>query len=206
MCVPLPVAAKLLPVTFRLTMMTLRPRLAANLPRAYRWIALCLALACTAASLNAQGIAAIAVPKTDENSEAAYHAKVREAVTMVLQNLTESLQRKDSLGTASAYTRNARSFVGDRPEAVTAAAVVKQLFATSLAGSHLAFTVDDFDMSGELAFVSGVLVSQTDSGDAAPSYIRSMFVLRFDDWHNRWQVREQLLNWRDVTEPRTPAQ
>jgi len=161
-------------------------------------IALSVALACAAPPLSAQGIAALAVPKADENSEAAYHARVREAVTTVLQNWTESLQRKDSVATAATYTRNARSFVGDRPEAVTAAAVVKQLFATSLAGSHLALTVDDFDMSGELAFVSGVLVSQSDTGDSAPSYIRSLFVLRFDDWHNRWQVREQILNWNEA--------
>ena len=172
----------------------------------HKSIAIGLALVCVATSLTAQGIAAVAVPKSDGNSEAAYHAKVRDAVTTVLQSWTESLQRKDSVSTASAYTKNARSFIGDRPEAITGAAVVKQLFSTSLAGSHLALTVDDFDMSGELAFVSGVLVSQTDAGDAAPSYIRSMFVLRFDDWHNRWQVREQILNWRDVTQPATPAQ
>jgi ketosteroid isomerase-like protein len=187
-------------------MMNLRPRLAALLRRPRKSVAFCLALACAATSLSAQGIAAVAVPRSDENSEAAYHAKVREAVTMVLQNLTESLQRKDSLATVSTYTRNARSFVGDRPEAVSAAAVVKQLFATPLAGSHLALTVDDFDMSGELAFVSGVLVAQSDSADTAPSYIRSLFVLRFDDWRNRWQVREQILNWREATEPATPAQ
>jgi ketosteroid isomerase-like protein len=88
---------------------------------------------------------------------------------------------------------------------VTAAAVVKQLYSSSLAGSRLMLTVDDFDMSGELAFVSGVLVSQSDAQDSAPSYIRALFVLRFDDWHNRWQVREQILNWRDGTEPPTPA-
>jgi hypothetical protein len=169
-------------------------------------IALSLALLCAGTSLNAQGIAAIAVPKSDENSEAAYHAKVREAVTMVLQNLSESLQRRDSASTAAAYTRNARSFIGNRPEAVTAAAVVKQLFATPLAGSHLALTVDDFDMSSELAFVSGVLVSQSEREDSAPSYIRSLFVLKFDDWHNRWQVREQILNWHDTTVQATPAQ
>jgi ketosteroid isomerase-like protein len=186
--------------------MTSRSRLAALLSRPHRSIALGLAFAFAASPLRAQGIAAIAVPKSNENSEAAYHAKVREAVTLVLQNWSEALQRRDPLVTASAYTSNARSFVGDRPEAVTPSAVVKQLFATSLAGSHLALTVDDFDMSGELAFVSGVLVSQADSGDSAPSYIRSLFVLRFDDWHNRWQVREQILNWRDVTEPATPAQ
>ena len=158
-------------------------------------IAIFFGLVCVTSSLRAQGLASLAVPKTGENSEAAYHAKVREAVTMVLQDWTESLQRRDSVGTAATYTMNARSFIGDRPEAVTAPAVVKQLFATSLAGSHLALTVDDFDMSGELAFVSGVLVAQSDSGDSAPVFIRSVFVLRFDDWRNRWQVREQILNW-----------
>jgi len=169
-------------------------------------IAIFFGLVCVTGSLEAQGLASVAIPKTGENSEVAYHAKVREAVTTVLQTWTEAMQRRDSAGTAAAYTRNARSFVGDRPEAVSAAAVVKQLFATTLAGSHLAFTVDDFDMSGELAFVSGVLVAQSDSADSAPAFIRSVFVFRFDDWRNRWQVREQILNWNGASSEMVPAQ
>src|SRR5215212_9251913 len=103
-----------------------------------RSLALSVAFVCGACSLNAQGLASLAVPRTGENSEAVYHAKVREAVTIVLQNWTEAVQRKDSAAVAAAYTKNARSFIGDRPEAVSASAVVRQLFATPMAGTHLA--------------------------------------------------------------------
>jgi hypothetical protein len=78
---------------------------------------------------------------------------------------------------------------------VTAGAVVKQLFKTPLAGAQLAVTIDDFDMSGELAFVSAVVVARVNETDIAPVYIRSLFVFRFDDWHNRWQVREQFVDY-----------
>jgi hypothetical protein len=47
---------------------------------------LVLALLSCSTSLRAQGLASIAVPRENGNPEVAYHAKVREAVTLVLQN------------------------------------------------------------------------------------------------------------------------
>jgi hypothetical protein len=165
-----------------------------------------LALLVAASPLAGQGLASVAVPKSGDNPTAIYRAKVREALTTVLQNWTESLERKDSLATASAYAANARSLLGDAGEAVTPASVMRQLYKTPLAGAELAITVDDFDMSGDLAFVTCVLVAKTGPIDSAPSLIRSVFVFRFDDWHNRWQVREQVIDWRATTEAAVPAQ
>ena len=167
-----------------------------------------VALLFTASSVNAQaqGLAGVALGKTGDNAVAVYHAKVRELVTTLLQKWTESLEHKDTVVTASMYTANARSFMGDLPEAATAAAVVKQLYKTTLPGAQLALTVDDFEMSGDLAFVTSVLVAKVDAPDAAPSYIRSLFVFRFDDWRNKWQVREQFLDWRPAIEGTQPAQ
>jgi len=167
-----------------------------------------LALAFTAHSAHAQnqGLAGVALGRPADNAVAVYHAKVREQVTTLLQKWTESLAHRDSAATASIYTANARSFMGNLPEAATAEAIVKQLYKTTLPGAQLALTVDDFEMSGELAFVTSVLVAKVDAPDAAPSYIRSLFVFRFDDWHNRWQVREQFLDWRPAGEVGQPAQ
>ena len=147
----------------------------------------------------------MAVPKSGDNPTAIYHAKVRESLTSALQNWAESLHRKDSAAIASAYAANARSLVGDAAEAVTPAAVVSQLYATRLAGSQLAVTVDDFDMSGELAFVTCVLVVKSGPDDSAPDLVRSVFVFKFDDWHNRWRVREQVIAWRGTAEPGASA-
>jgi len=172
------------------------------------FIPIFLALVFTASPAHGQnqGLAGVALGKSGDNAVAVYHAKVREQVTTLLQKWTESLAHKDSATTTSIYTANARSFIGNLPEAATADAVVKQLYKTTLPGSQLALTVDDFEMSGELAFVTSVLVAKADAPDAAPSYIRSLFVFRFDDWHNRWQVREQFLDWRPASDTGEPAQ
>jgi len=166
---------------------------------------LVLILSACSASLSAQGLAAIAVPRENGNPEAAYHAKVRDAVTAVLQSWAQSLEQKDSVATARAYTGNARSHIGELPESSSPLGIVRALFKTPLAGSHMAITVDDFDMSGELAFVTGTVVAYR-GDDSAPAYVRSLFIFRFDDWHNRWQVREQFLNWRPGIENSEPAQ
>ena len=165
-----------------------------------------LGLLLATSPLEAQGIVDMIVPKSGVSAEAVYHAKVREMCTAVLQAWAKSLQRKDSTAIAAAYTANARSMIGDEPEAVTAPAIVKQLFKTPLAGAFVDFTVKDFDMSGDLAFVSSVLIAPGPRGDAVPTIVRSLFVFRFDDWHNRWQVREQFIDWRGPTEPALPAQ
>lgn len=165
-----------------------------------------LAVVVVAGSLQAQGLAAVALPKSGENPTAVYHAKVREAITTVLQSWTESLEKKDSAAIASAYARNVRSLVGDGAEAVSPGAVVAQLYKTPLAGAQLTITVDDFDMSGEMAFVTCILVAKSGPADSVPELVRSVFVFRFDDWHDRWQVREQVINLHGATEPGLPAQ
>jgi hypothetical protein len=153
-------------------------------------------LSLIASSAAAQGLASVALPKSGPDPVAVYHAKVREAVESVLHDLTESLSRRDSIAARDLYTGNARSVMGDQPEAVTASAIVKQLFKTPLAGAQFTVTVDDFDMSSELAFVSAVVVARVNETDIAPQYIRSLFVFRFDDWHDRWQIREQFVDYR----------
>ncbi|HJQ54563.1 MAG TPA: hypothetical protein VJ825_12045 [Gemmatimonadaceae bacterium] len=156
-----------------------------------------LALTVAAGALDAQGLASVAIPKTGDNPTAVYHAKVREELTTVLQKWTESLERRDSVATASAYAANARSLLGDLGEALTPLGVVRQLYTTPIAGAQLAITVDDFDMSGELAFVTCILVVKTGAADVPPALVRSVFVFRFDDWHNQWKVREQVIHWMD---------
>ena len=139
------------------------------------------------------------VPHTGVNAEtAAYHAKVRDQIAEMLRSWGELLQRKDSSALASIYTANARSVIGRVPEGVTPRAVVKQLFGTSLAGSHVDVSIQDFDMSGDMAFVSAVLIAPSSPSDSAPVFAQSLFVLRFDDWNERWRIREQFIDWRET--------
>jgi len=154
-----------------------------------------LALTVAAGAVDAQGLASVAIPKSGDDPTAIYHAKVREELTSALQKWVESLEHRDSVATASVYAANARSLLGAEGEAITPLGVVKQLYKTPLAGAQLAITVDDFDMSGELAFVTCILVAKTGDSDAAPKLVRSVFVFRFDDWRNQWKVREQVIHW-----------
>jgi len=165
-----------------------------------------LALSLIALPVHAQGLAGVAIPKSGDDPAAVYHAKVRELITTALQKWTQSLERKDSAAVASLYAVNVRSIIGDEVEAVTPAGVVKQLYKTPLPGAQLAITIDDFDMSGEMAFVTCILVARGESADAVPAFIRSVFVFRFDDWHERWQVRQQTIDWRGASQPTAPAQ
>ena len=156
-------------------------------------------------SLQAQGIMDVIVPKANTNPIAVYHAKVREKVTTVLQQWAKSLEQRDTAATAAAYTANARSLIGDEPEAVTASAIVEQLYKTRLTGNPLEITVNDFDMSGDIAFVSTLLIAPSEHGDSVPTIVRSLFVFRYDDWRDRWQVREQFIDWRAPAETSVPA-
>jgi ketosteroid isomerase-like protein len=154
-----------------------------------------LALTVAAGAVDAQGLASVALPKSGDDPTAIYHAKVREELTSALQKWVESLEHRDSVATASVYAANARSLLGAEGEAITPLGVVRQLYKTPLAGAQLAITVDDFDMSGDLAFVTCILVAKTGDSDATPKLVRSVFVFRFDDWRNQWKVREQVIHW-----------
>ena len=162
-----------------------------------RAIPVALSLIVCATSLRAQGIVDMVVPHDGMNSETArYHAKVRDQISAVLQKWAQAIEGKDSLALAAAYTPNARSVIGREPEGSTPLGVVSQIFNTSLGGAHVDVTVEDFDMSGDMAFVSAVLIAPLSAEDTKPVFVQSLFVLRFDDWKEKWQIRQQFIDWR----------
>ena len=165
--------------------------------RLKRTIPVALSLMVSSAPLAAQGIVDMVVPHDGANSETArYHAKVREQISAMLQQWAQSIERKDSVALAATYTPNARSIIGREPEGSTPLGVVSQMFNTTLAGAHVDVTVEDFDMSGDMAFVSAVLIAPLSAEDTKPVFVQSLFVLRFDDWKERWQIRQQYIDWR----------
>jgi ketosteroid isomerase-like protein len=162
-----------------------------------RTIPIALSLIVSAAPLAAQGIVDMVVPHDGANSETArYHARVREQIGAMLQQWARAIERRDSVALAANYTPNARSVIGREPEGSTPLGVVSQMFSTTLAGAHVDITVEDFDMSGDMAFVSAVLIAPLSADDAKPVFVQSLFVLRFDDWKERWQIRQQFIDWR----------
>ena len=160
-------------------------------------IPIALSLIICANRAAAQGIVDMVVPHDGVNAETArYHAKVRDQIGGVLQRWAQAIERKDSVALAGAYTPNARSVIGREPEGSTPLGVVNQIFSTSLGGAHVDVTVEDFDMSGDMAFVSAVLIAPLSAHDARPAFVQSLFVLRFDDWKGVWRIRQQYIDWR----------
>lgn len=161
------------------------------------------ALLLIATPLEAQNVADLAAGKRPDNAAAVYRARVRQSVTSALEQWTEAMQRGDSAAAASIYTENARSYIEDLPDAENKSAVMSQLFKTSLPRAQMSLTIEDFDVGGEMAFVTSLIVAQR-PGDPAPVRIRSVFIFRFDNWHSLWQVREQFFDYRQASSP-TPA-
>jgi ketosteroid isomerase-like protein len=153
-----------------------------------------------ATSLEAQNVADLAAGKRPDNAAAVYRARVRQSVTAALQQWTDAMQRRDSSGAASIYTDNARSYIEDFPDAESKSAVMTQLFKTTLPGAQTSLTIEDFDVGGEMAFVTSLIVAQRPT-DPAPVRIRAVFIFRFDNWHSLWQVREQFFDYRAATPP-----
>jgi ketosteroid isomerase-like protein len=162
-----------------------------------RAIPVALSLIVYANPAAGQGIVDMVVPHDGVNAETArYHAKVRDQISGVLQKWARAIESKDSVALAAAYTANARSVIGREPEGSTPLGVVSQIFNTTLGGAHVDVTVEDFDMSGDMAFVSAVLIAPLSAEDTKPVFVQSLFVLRFDDWKERWQIRQQFIDWR----------
>ena len=160
-------------------------------------IPVALSLIIHANPLMAQGIVDMVVPHDGVNAETArYHAKVRDQISAVLQRWARAIEQKDSVALGATYTANARSVIGREPEGSTPLGVVAQIFNTTLGGAHVDVTVEDFDMSGDMAFVSAVLIAPISPEDTKPVFVQSLFVLRFDDWKERWQIRQQFIDWR----------
>ena len=157
---------------------------------------LILALILGASSLEAQGIVDVIIPNSGAKPEAVYRAKVRDSVTAVLQKWARSLEQRDTAATALAYATNARSIVADQGEALNPRDIVNQVYKTPLAGSYIDLSIKDFDMSGDLAFVSAMMLAPSASGDPIPTSVSALFVFKFDAWHNKWLVRQQFIGWR----------
>ena len=182
---------------------SLRPGVSAVLSARHRSVValVAAALVLCSGSVSAQGIVDMVVPHEGVNAEtAAYHAKVRSQIASVLQSWAKAVEGEDSVALASNYTPNAHSIIGREPEGTSPLGIVSQIFATGLARSHIDVTVEDFDMSGDMAFVSAVLIAPSSASDPAPVFVQSLFVLRFDDWKQRWQIREQFIDWRRLAQ------
>jgi ketosteroid isomerase-like protein len=171
-----------------------------KLPSSAAWLnksfPLFLAFLMAASSLQAQGIMDVIIPNSAGKPEAIYRAKVRDSVTAALQKWARSLEQRDTAATEAAYATNARSVIGDQGEALTARDIVNQVYKTPLAGAYIDLSIKDFDMSGDLAFASAIMLAPSATGDPLPTSVSALFVFKFDAWHNKWQVRQQFIDWR----------
>jgi ketosteroid isomerase-like protein len=133
--------------------------------------------------------------QTAQGEVGAYRARVQSELNTVLNRWSELTEQKDSAALATLYTPNARAVATGSADAWGAKGVVSQLWNLSLAGAHLYVVIDDFDMSGDMAYVSSVVtVSPTDtSGPVTGGIAHAIFVFVADS-RGRWHIRGQSLS------------
>lgn len=132
---------------------------------------------------------------TAQSEVEAYRARVQNELTTILNRWGELTEQKDSTALVSLYAPNARAIATGTADAWGARGVVAQMWNLSLPGAHLYVVIDDFDMSGDMAYVSSVVtVSATDaSGPQIGGIAHAVFVF-VSDSRGRWHIRGQSLS------------
>jgi ketosteroid isomerase-like protein len=133
--------------------------------------------------------------QTAQGEVGAYRARVQSELTTILNRWGELTEQKDSSALVSLYTPNARAVATGSGDAWGARGVVSQMWNLSLAGAHLYVVIDDFDMSGDMAYVSSVVtVSPTDASGPLTGGIAHAFFVFVSDSRGRWHIRGQSLS------------
>jgi ketosteroid isomerase-like protein len=142
---------------------------------------------------RAQVIPGVAMSRADARAEGeAYRSSVHNELMAVVSEWSRLAERRDSAGLAALYSGVAKSSATGVDDASGAASIVRQLWRLHVAGAQTYFTVDDFDTSGDIALVAGVLTLQptTQGGPAATMEARAIFVMLRDS-RGRWHIRHQ---------------
>jgi ketosteroid isomerase-like protein len=133
--------------------------------------------------------------QTAQGEVGAYRARVQNELNTILSRWGELTEQKDSSALASLYTPNVLAVATGSADAWGPKGVVSQLWNLSLAGAHLYVVIDDFDMSGDMAYVSSVVtVSPTDAGGPLTGGIAHAFFVFVSDSRGRWHIRSQSLS------------
>jgi ketosteroid isomerase-like protein len=153
-------------------------------------------LAILSATASAQVLPGVGMEtQTAQGEVGAYRARVQNELNSILNRWGELTEAKDSTALISLYTPNARGIATGSADTWGARGAVSQLWNLSLAGAHLYVVIDDFDMSGDMAYVSSVVTySPTDaSGPLTGGIAHAVFVF-VSDSRGRWHIRGQSLS------------
>ena len=119
-----------------------------------------------------------------ENERDVYRLRVRQEVTGLLGNLKSAWDGDDAKKAADLYTREGVLMAGG-DEARSRPAVLARLQQLLSASGPLQFSLQDFDTSGDMAFVRGIMSYAPAAGDGAPlvaSYVLIARRQRGDEW------------------------
>jgi ketosteroid isomerase-like protein len=150
-------------------------------------------LGAVAPSARAQVIPGVAMSRADARAEGeAYRSSVHNELMAIVNEWSRLAERKDSAGLAALYSGGAKSSATGVDDASGPASIVQQLWRLHVAGAQTYFTVDDFDTSGDIALVAGVLTLQptVQGGPSATTEARAIFVMLRDS-RGRWHIRHQ---------------
>jgi uncharacterized protein (TIGR02246 family) len=145
--------------------------------------------------LSAAALCAVAVPAraqlfglapegARENERDVYRLRVRQEVTGLLGNLKAAWDRDDARKAAELYVREGVLVTGAGDEARSKPAVLARLEQLLPTAGPLQFSLQDFDTSGDMAFVRGTM-SYAPADGAAPlteTYVLIAKRQRGDEW------------------------
>lgn len=154
------------------------------------WLA--AALSCLAAPLPAQTLFGLAPDENPANGRDAYRARVRHEVTTLLGQWRQAWDRDDGRTAADLYTRDG-VFVDPAGNETRSRDSLRVKLAAVFGGAgSLRWSIQDFDFSGDMAFVRGqMLYAATGAADGAPGASFMLVARRQRD--DVWLIRSLAL-------------
>lgn len=155
------------------------------------WLAAALSL--LAAPLPAQTLFGLAPDENPANGRDVYRTRVRHEVTVLLGQWKQAWDRDDGRAAADLYTRDG-VFVDPSGHEARSRDSLRVKLATVFGGAgSLRWSIQDFDFSGDMAFVRGQMLYATEAAPDAPAPGASYVLIARRQRDDVWLIRSLAL-------------
>lgn len=166
------------------------------------WLAAALSL--LAAPLPAQTLFGLAPDENPVNNRDAYRTRVRHEVTVLLGQWKQAWDRDDGRAAADLYTRDGVFVDPAGHESRSRDSLRVKLAGVFGGAGTLRWSIQDFDFSGDMAFVRGQMLYATEAaGPDAPAPGASYMLIARRQRDDVWLIRSLALL--PATEPPSPT-
>jgi uncharacterized protein (TIGR02246 family) len=145
------------------------------------------------------------VEENPQNKPDVYRMRVRQEVTGLLGNWKRAWDRDDASDAAQLYTRDGVFVTPEGDEVRTRDSLQVHLEGLFRASGTLGFSVQDFETSGELAFIRGQMAYPGAAGDTQPRVVETFVLIARRGRDDHWFIRTLALMPALPPEPATGA-